>query len=481
MSTATTDSAASATMASAAMASATMASAAMASAGSMETLSETLSVIFNPSYKRFDREYRMESDERSMATFEEIIKELVRAGPQGDDPYKEEEYNLMDPPLLAALRWLVGMPHRNREWYSSFSNACNKSRSPWHYSGSVLGSDGKQLFAITSVKCLGGIPHVDPLQDLFKLFFNRLYSSLRRKCPPSDLCACCKQINERQSEYLEEGYPELPEMDMCATAHSYPYSAILLKEYDHDIYPAMVCSGADALKRAIMPPFIDSPTRESLYRGQGARMYGPGGDPDPFTTTWHVSSDIIKAYARAELISRSVRGINIEMAQLDRSRCCPADIAIQSLWHEFFVGPPGAPSKFEEFLADPSTSTAGTVLSACLAAVLYIRPARAAAQAAAAQAAAAQAAAAQAAAAANEGNRAVILFGAHRFGSGCNVLPFLREHEHRAMGAVCSKVAVAVARQPPWPSLRALAEELCESDDLRTRLLARLLLVLTSN
>jgi len=422
-----------------------------------------------------------------MERVEKIIEEILRAGPQEPDPYNEEKYNLMDPPLLAALRWLMGMPHRNNIWYSSLRNACNKSRSPWHYSGSVLGSDGKQLFAITSVKCLGGIPHVDPLQDLFKLFFNRLYSSLRRKCPPSDLCACCKQINERQSEYLEEGYPELLEMDMCATAHLYPYSAILLKGYDHDIYPAMVCSGAAALKRAIMPPFIDSPTRESLYRGQGARMYGPGGDPDPFTTTWHVSSDIIKAYARADLISRSVHGINIEMAQLDRSRCCPADIAIQSLWHEFFVGPPGAPSKFEEFLADPSTSTAGTVLSAGLAAVLYIQPARAAA-AAAAQAAAAQTAAAAAAAAtaqataaadANEGNRAVILFGAQRFGSGCNVLPFLREHEHRAIGGVCSKVAVAVARQPPWPSLHALAEELCESDDLRTRLLARLLLALT--
>ena len=206
--------------------------------------------------------------------------------------------------------------------------------------------------------------------------------------------------------------------------HEFAYSATFVNEP-----PQITCA---AFAAALEPPHADAITRRKF---------------DLARRLWRVYET-----PRAEL-----------------ALLCPPVDAIRSLWRELCAATPDAPSKFDALIADPST--AGRVLPACLAAVLYTqvdppllfdhvrRPARL-----------------EEARAANVRNRAVGLLGSAGLGYGVNVLPYLTEHG--AMRAVSAEIANAVARQPPWYSLLALVEPLCESPDMHSSLLARLLCAL---
>jgi len=149
--------------------------------------------------------------------------------------------------------------------------------------------------------------------------------------------------------------------------------------------------------------------------------------------------------------------------QPELAALCPPVDAIRLLWRDLSHSDvPGTPPKLA------TLPTSRPVLMAALCAVLYTpidkpqlfdhvrRPAEL-----------------EQARAANVRNRAVGLFGSAGLGYGVNVLPYLPEHG--AMRAVCAEMANAVARQPPWYSLCALVEPMCDSPDVHSSLLAQLL------
>ena len=159
-----------------------------------------------------------------------------------------------------------------------------------------------------------------------------------------------------------------------------------------------------------------------------------------------------------DLVRRLWRVYETPRAEL--ALLCPPIDAIRSLWRDL--------SHSDVLDAPPKWLNARPVLLACLCAVLYMpaekpqvfdhvrRPAEL-----------------EVARAANVRNRAVGLFGSAGLGYGVNVLPYLTEHG--AMRAVSAEIANAVGRQPPWYSLRALVEPLCDSPDMHSSLLARLI------
>jgi hypothetical protein len=203
--------------------------------------------------------------------------------------------------------------------------------------------------------------------------------------------------------------------------HKFPYSATFVNEP-----PPINCA---AFAAALEPPAADAITRHKIEHV--LRLWG------------------VYKTSPAEL-----------------ALLCPPVEAIWLLWRELHAATPDAPSKFDTLMADPRT--AGSVLPAVLAAVLYLRggPPRIFDHVV-------RPVALESARAANTRNRAVGLLGCVGLGRGINVLPYL--HEHYAVRAVSTEIANAVARQPPWYSLMAVVDPMCASPDMRTQLIARLL------